>query len=200
MLIFFLREKKKEFLFFFVREKERMNKNNQEGVLDYSFHKRIWDNLGVHTPVIQETENRQEDRSLGLIMASIEERCRLHASRGISITLYIEIKFWTDICAVIFLWHVCVVMPSKMFIWFFFYIILLRSSHTSCGLTGLSSHHDYLNIILYDFDDFDKEYDMDVVATELLGTNSKWPAKWCAKSFRGSFTTHKRTNHFIKSG
>ena len=36
---------------------------------------------------------------------------------------------------------------------------------------------DFLKIPLYDFDDFDKDYDMDVVATELLGIDSKWPRK-----------------------
>ena len=32
---------------------------------------------------------------------------------------------------------------------------------------------DYLKISLYDFDDFDKHYNMDDVATELLGIESK---------------------------
>ena len=36
---------------------------------------------------------------------------------------------------------------------------------------------DFLNIPLFDFDDFDKEYDKDVVATKLLGIDSKWPPK-----------------------
>lgn len=33
---------------------------------------------------------------------------------------------------------------------------------------------DFLKIHLYDFDDFDKEYDMDKVASELLGVESVW--------------------------
>ena len=36
---------------------------------------------------------------------------------------------------------------------------------------------EFLNIPLCDFDDFDKDYEMDVVATSLLGIDSKWPRK-----------------------
>ena len=34
---------------------------------------------------------------------------------------------------------------------------------------------DFLNILLFNFDDFDKDYDIDVVAIELLSIDSKWP-------------------------
>ena len=33
---------------------------------------------------------------------------------------------------------------------------------------------DFLNILLFTFDDIDKDYDMDAVAPELLGIDSKW--------------------------
>ena len=36
---------------------------------------------------------------------------------------------------------------------------------------------DYFKIPLYDFDDFEKYYDIDVIAFELLGMDSKWPRK-----------------------
>ena len=42
----------------------------------------------------------------------------------------------------------------------------------------------YLKIPLYDFDDFDKDYDMDVVASELLSMDTKWlPGKKTFKVF-----------------
>ena len=37
--------------------------------------------------------------------------------------------------------------------------------------------YDFLKIPLYGFDDFEKDYDMDAIATELLGIESKWPGK-----------------------
>ena len=40
MLIFFLTEKEENSYLFLLREKKERNKNNQEGVLDYSLHKR----------------------------------------------------------------------------------------------------------------------------------------------------------------
>ena len=35
----------------------------------------------------------------------------------------------------------------------------------------------FLKIPLYPFDDFEKDNDMDVIATELLGIDTKWPGK-----------------------
>ena len=36
---------------------------------------------------------------------------------------------------------------------------------------------EFLNVPIFDFDAFDKDYDMDNVATGLLGIDSKWPGK-----------------------
>ena len=47
---------------------------------------------------------------------------------------------------------------------------------------------DFLNIPLFDFDDFDKKYDMDVIAIKLLDIDSMWHAK---KTFKVSDLTLK---------
>ena len=36
---------------------------------------------------------------------------------------------------------------------------------------------DYLKIPLYDFDDFEKDYDIDAVTSKLLGLDTKWLVK-----------------------
>ena len=42
---------------------------------------------------------------------------------------------------------------------------------------------DFLKLPLFDFDYFEKEYDIDMVATKLLGIETKWPAKKVLKVF-----------------
>ena len=64
MLIFFLREKRREFLFIFFREKKEINKNNQEGMLDYSLYKRGLEAILAPTRYLSKSQNRQEDRGL----------------------------------------------------------------------------------------------------------------------------------------
>ena len=49
---------------------------------------------------------------------------------------------------------------------------------------------DFLKIPLYDFDDFEKDYDMDAIATKFLGIESKWPGK---KTLKVSDLTLKYT-------
>ena len=44
--------------------------------------KRVKGNLGTHKPVIQEPENRQEDRGLELFLVAMEAKCDFCATRG----------------------------------------------------------------------------------------------------------------------
>ena len=57
-------------------------------------------NLNAYTPFIQESENRQEDCGLELIMAAMEEKCGFYAIRGISKTLPLKLNFRIDICCI----------------------------------------------------------------------------------------------------
>ena len=83
MLIFFLREKEREFLvFLFERKRKRETGIIKKLFLIILSIKRFRGNLGAHTLVIQEPENRQEDCGLELFLVAMEAKCDFCTSRG----------------------------------------------------------------------------------------------------------------------
>ena len=72
MLIFFLRKKKREFLvILFDKKRKKETRIIKKVFLVILSIKRVKDNLGAHTPVIQEPENMQENRGLELFMVAM---------------------------------------------------------------------------------------------------------------------------------
>ena len=62
--------------------------------------KKVRGNLGAHTSVIQELENRQEDRSLELFLMAMEAKCDFYATRGNPYFSSIEIVILELTCVV----------------------------------------------------------------------------------------------------
>ena len=86
-----------------------------KGVLNYSLHQGVEDNLGAHMPFIQESENRQEDCGLELIKAVKFEECRICTIRGNSKPLSLKLSR-IDICYVMIL-IVCVCCDYTNFLY-----------------------------------------------------------------------------------
>ena len=59
----------------------------KNGVFDYSLYQGFEDNLGAHTPIIQESENRQKDCGLELIKTVRVEECGICITRSNSKSL-----------------------------------------------------------------------------------------------------------------
>ena len=69
--------------------------------------KRFEDNLGTHTPFIQELEDRQEDCGLEFIKIVKEEECEICTTRGNSKPFSLKVSRIDIHCVMILLVCVC---------------------------------------------------------------------------------------------
>ena len=130
MLIFFLREKKRDCSCSSFWEKGKSETRVIKKVFLIILSKqRVWGNLGTCTPVMQESENRHKDHGLRLIMTYIVEMCGLHASRGISKKLFLLKLNFELIYVMWYSFYMYVLWCHIKCLYNFFFFVLFWCAH-----------------------------------------------------------------------